>query len=228
MAIKYTFEVKIVPYEIIMKKTNMSAIFENFKVLRDDMRSKGWIIDAFNFVYKKQDYIVLVKLFLEKEKVPDFALLKVEIIQSNNFNKTITIPVNSNGFMIDARTLRLFFNIDFAENLGEILQQFSKHFSTFIPVQVSVNKSEILKERMTNSLSKSDSENPEKIYCFALKRNPLSKKRTVYNDNKTRILRPELYERFKNENTISFCYAADDLKSKSDEEIIKNFSLKQA
>ena len=31
----------------------MNNILQNITVLRDDMKSKGWIITAFNFTYKK-------------------------------------------------------------------------------------------------------------------------------------------------------------------------------
>ena len=52
-------------------------------------------------------------------------------------------------------------------------------------------------------------------------------KRTKYNDNKTRLLRPSLYDHFKNDKTISFCYKPLPSDEKDDNIIILNFSKNQ-
>ena len=155
---------------------NQVSIFENFKSLKIDMKKNGWIIEAFNFRYKNLDYIVLAKLYQKQEKRPKYALLKTEIIRANDANHNITLSVNSNGFMTDAKSLRDFFNIQYSENLGNILQQFNQHFSRFIPIQINPLKSQNLKDAMIISLSKSDSEDPNKIFCFTVRRNPNKKK----------------------------------------------------
>ncbi len=190
------------------------------------MIEKGWVIEAFPFNYKSNDYIILTKLYQHHEKRPKYALLKTEIIKSDNINKSLTLPVNSNGFITDARTLREFFNIAYSKNLGDILKQFEVHFSGFIPTKVNPKKSENFKKLMLSSLSKSDSEDPEKIYCFTVRRNPNKEIRSLFNDNKSRLLRPNLYLKFKEEPTISFCYSKNIIDEKSDEEILLNFSKK--
>lgn len=165
-----------------------------------------------------------MKLYQINEAKPKFALLKTEIIKADDSQSSLILPVNSNGFMIkDVKTFRLFFNIDFSENLGEILQQFNKYFSSFIPIEVNPNKSETLKETMVSSLSRSDSQDPTKIYCFTVKRNPNNNTRTVFNDNKTKLLRPNLYLKFKEDTTISFCYSQNKNDEDSDEEILLKF-----
>lgn len=199
-------------------------VFENFKLLKLDMIENGWIIEAFPFCYKGNDYIVLAKLYQQHEKRPKYALLKTEIIKIDNTNNSLIIPVNSNGFIIDAKTLRIFFNIEYSKNLGDILKQFENHFSKFVPVQINPNKSENLKNSMISSLSKSDSEDPLKVYCFTVRRNPNKESRSLFNDNKTRLLRPYLYSKFKDEPTISFCYSKNKNDEKSDKEILSSFS----
>ncbi len=47
---------------------NPKPIFENFKLLKNDMEKNGWIIEAFNFNFKSIEYIILVKLYLKHEK----------------------------------------------------------------------------------------------------------------------------------------------------------------
>jgi hypothetical protein len=200
------------------------SIFENFKLLRADMIENGWVIEAFPFNYKSNNYTILAKLYQQNDHRPKYALLETEILRSDNIDKSLIIPVNSNGFMTDARTLREFFDIDYSPNIGDILHQFNEYFSRFIPTQVNPNKSESLKSSMIYSLSRSDSEDPNKIYCFTIRRNHNNGRRTPFNDNKSRLLRPSLYSKFKEEPTISFCYSINYKDEKSDEEIIKSFS----
>lgn len=190
------------------------------------MEINGWIIEAFPFDYKNNNYIVLVKLYQKNEKKPKYSLLEIEIFAENDFKKSLTTPVNKNGFMIDAKTLRKFFGIEYSKNLGEILNQFKRFFSKFIPTTIIDKKSEKLKKAMIFSLSSSDSEDPDKEYCFAVKRNPSNKRRTLFNDNKTRLLRPDLYKKFQNDASISFCYSANRCDEKTDEEVLSNFSKK--
>ena len=128
--------------------------------------------------------------------------------------------------LINARTLREYFGIEWSENLGNILHQFNEHFAQFIPEKVDLSKSKLIKIAMTKSLSESDSEDPSKIYCYGVRRNPDNGTRSIFNDNKSRLLRSKLYEKFMGENTISFCYSSDKKREKNDSQIIKNFTKK--
>lgn len=202
------------------------AVFDKFKQLKQDMDAKGWVIEGFYFLYKDVSYIVLAKKYLADEVRQKYALLKLEIMKELNMSDSLTVPVNSNGFLLDqvgVKRFREFFNIDYADNLGDIIQQFCQHFSKFIPIEVNLKKSIQLEKIMISSLSNSDSENPNKVYCFTVKRLAIGN-RTVFNDNKTRLLRPTLYEKFKNDKKISFYYSEDEGKLKSDAEIIISFS----
>ena len=79
---------------------------------------------------------------------------------------------------------------------------------------------------------KDSSENPNKIYCYKVKRNSKRadgtlRERSVYNDNKTRILRPELYEVLGIDKNLSFCYYENPEDEKSDTEIILNWTKRK-
>lgn len=39
------------------------APLENLKVIRDELKERNWVVDAFLFHYKKQEYVVLVKVY---------------------------------------------------------------------------------------------------------------------------------------------------------------------
>lgn len=57
------------------------CVFASFKLLKEDMESLGWVIEAFLFKYKNYTYIVLAKLYQENERKPKFALMKAEFIR---------------------------------------------------------------------------------------------------------------------------------------------------
>lgn len=202
-------------------------IFENFKLLKADMEEKGWVIEAFSFSYKNVNYVVLVKLYQAHEiKENRYSLLRVEFLKTKNINDNLIVPANARELLTDARTLREYFGIEWSNNLGNILRQFSEHFAQFIPDKVGSSKSNIFKVAMTKSLSESDSEDPRKIYCYAVRRNHNNGTRSVFNDNKSRLLRPKLYEKFMDEHTVSFCYSLNSKREKTDAEIISNFTKK--
>ncbi|MBO1913728.1 hypothetical protein J4G37_54055, partial [Microvirga sp. 3-52] len=122
-----------------------------------------------------------------------------------------------------------YFNIEYTENIGNILRQFNQQLSTFIPSKVIETKSNIQKEAMVRSLNQSDAENPNKQYCYAVRRNPIKAdgtlgQRSLYNDNKTRLLRPELYQKLNVDKNLSFCFSVDLNEEKTNENIIYNWA----
>lgn len=139
-------------------------------------------------------------------------------------NERLVSAVNANGFMTEAKLLRAFFDIEYGENLGNLLSQFNEYFAQFIPTHVSLGKSPYVEEAMVISLSKSDSQDPNKRFCYGVMRNSDGRQRTPFNDNKTRLLRPTLYPEFSSDLSISFCYSTDANDHKSDAVIIQNFS----
>lgn len=208
----------------------MPHIFENLKTLKTDMETKGWIMDSFLFQYKRIQYIVLVRLYTENERKPQYALLKLEFIRQDNLDSRLLIPVNVNGFLTDIvpiGDIRAFFGVEYQENLGVFIEQFYERLAGFIPTEVSENKSDAERRAMVADLSRNDSENPNKIYCIGVRRNSVvdgvQRHRSIYNDNKTRLLRPDLYSEFADDDTISFCYSENAEDENTKEEIMRNF-----
>ena len=198
---------------------------ENLRLLKAEMEKNDWIICSFLFSYKRIEYAVLVNRFTEKEKKKDrYALVKLQFIDINKPSKSLVVEANSKCLIIDTKTLRAFFNIEYGENLGDILKQFTQYLGNNIPLQIPKEYSGIEKRLMVISLSKSDSEDPDKVFCFNIKRNPNGGRRTQYNSDKTKILRPNLFKFFSNDTNISFLYSSDRLKEKDDNYILKNFA----
>lgn len=202
---------------------------ENIKYIKTDMENKGWVISSFLFTYKAQKYVVLVELYSKEEIKPDYALLKLHFLKENNFDDDLETPANSYSLMTDAKRLREYFGIAYSDNLGDILRQFSEKLGKYIPRKFELPKTDLERKAMVHSLGCKESNEPDKIYCYDVRRNGhkmdgTPKKRSPYNDNKTRLLRPILYKRFYKDNTLSFCYSDKQIDEKSDDDITLNFT----
>lgn len=200
-------------------------MLSNLKLLNDDMKNKGWIITSFTFRYKTVNYIVLVKSFLSEEKKGNkYSLVKLEFMKENNLEDSLLVEANSRKIFVDAKIFREYFGIAYVPNLGDIFKHFYGIFGKSIPSTIKIVNTDFEKTAMVKSLSLSDSEDPTKIYCTNVRRNPEGQKRSVFNSDKTKILRPRLYQYFKDEESISFCYSNDECKNNDDPTILKNFS----
>ena len=200
-------------------------MLSNLKLLNDDMKNKGWIITSFTFRYKTINYIVLVKRFLSEEKRENkYSLVKLEFMKENDLEDSLLVEANSRQIFVDAKIFRQYFGIAYVPNLGDIFKQFYGIFGKSIPSTIKIVNTDFEKTAMVKSLSISDSEDPTKIYCTNVRRNPEGQKRSVFNSDKTKILRPRLYEYFKDEESISFCYSNDECRNNDDPTILKNFS----
>ena len=212
----------------------MRRPLQNLRTLKADMEKKGWIIDSFKFRYKKIDYIVLVMLIDPDEDRPPYALVKLDFLNARNFSHHLLVYANAGGLMISAKELRIFFGIRYEENLGDILQQFTELLGFHIPESVSHSRSSIENKAIVHKVSQSGCEEPDKIYCYTVKRNPVimdpktgqtrQTKRTPENDTKTRMLRKTLYDRLGKDDSISFCYSDDPSMSRTDEEVITSWA----
>ena len=76
---------------------------------------------------------------------------------------------------------------------------------------------------MIASLSKSASEDLNKIYCFAVKRNARGSKRSELNGIKAHLLRSSLFKKYKDDDSISFCIS-NNKEERTDSEIMQSFS----
>ena len=164
-------------------------------------------------------------------------MVQLDFLNSANFKHHLLVSANARGIMLSAEELRRFFGIRYSENLGDILQQFTELLGFHVPEKVSVSKTKIEKQAIAHKIAQTGCEDPDKIYCYTVKRNPViidlktgenrQAKRTKENDTKTRMLRRTLYARLGKDESISFCYSDDPAMSRTDEEIISNWTAKK-
>ena len=192
----------------------MRRPLQNLHLLKADMEKKGWMIDSFKFRYKKINYIALVILFSPDEPKDKYALVQLDFLNAANVNHHLLVSANAGGIMLSAEELRMFFGIRYAENLGDILQQFTELLGFQVPEKVSDSKTNTEKQAITHKMTQTGCEEPDKVYCYTVKRNPVildektgeknQTKRTPENDSKTRMLRRTLYDRLGKDNPSAF------------------------
>lgn len=202
--------------------------FKNLPKLLNDMRSKKWIIDSFQFRYKEETYIVLLTIYKKEEHKPSkYAVAKIEFIKLNDINSSINAYVDFfNVHFNNRQEFCNFFNVENKFANRELFNDFSEIFSNYIPKEKIINKSEI-ERRIIGS--RVEGGNPNAIYCYDVRRNGKKEDgspnvRSIENSNKAETLRPKLYEKYSNDTNLSFFFSDDQSKEKSDEEIIKAFS----
>ena len=191
-------------------------MFNNLKILVNHLKEIGWIIDIFRFQYNGIRCIVLIKLFLENERKKN----------PYDINDCIEIEADLyNLYFNKVRDFREFFNIEYSPNIGDIFKQFKEYFSKNIPIKPNDNINQQERILLYQSLNHEEEEN--KIYCYRLIRlgikNGVQQKRSIYRDNKARLLRPSLYEKVKDDKTITFAFTDEGCIEKNDEEILNNF-----
>lgn len=122
-------------------------MLKNLKLLKDEMKNKGWTICSFIFSYKNTRYIVLVKRFVGNEIRNDkYALVKLQFMKESDLNDSLEIEANSNKLIADAQMLREYFGINYSNNIGDILKQFTLQFGNSIPTEVKDTISELEKK----------------------------------------------------------------------------------
>ena len=211
----------------------MSLPLRNLKALRDAMRKQGWVVTCFDFTYKKRGYYVTVTDYVNSPKPDDFALVHLCFMRKTDITDSLSVPANQGGLMVEAQTLREFFGIEWVENLGDILHQFTEQFGKWIPVEIK-DLSEGQKKAVVRQLGISDaSDDPDKIYCIDVRRSGKKsdgslKKRSPFNSQKSEFLRPELYAKFKDDLNLRFCYSVDPSAEKTDRQIIASVAARES
>lgn len=162
------------------------------------------------FNYKKEDYVVILKLYNDTERKPsEYAKVKLEFIRANNINESIQayadfyeVHFNSLNEVVD------FFNINKGTGNRNLFVDFSEIFSTFIPDEKHEEKQGLI-QRLQGS--RCEGNNPNSIYCYDVRMNGETdgrkNTRSKENSNKAFTLRRSLYEKYKEDKNLSFFFS---------------------
>lgn len=120
------------------------------------------------------------------------------------------------------KKIREFFGIEYSKN-GDLFQIFYEALGTVIPQTYNhVRKDEGLKKNtLLNYVVENDPKDPNRKYLFDVRKN--GGKRSPFNDEKTKLARPEIYSVFENQLEVSFFYSMNPDDQNDDETILRNY-----
>lgn len=98
------------------------------------------------------------------------------------------VEANSNSLLDDIKSIRKYFGIAYGPNMGQFAQILNGVVPTQVPNPNSYDKTPL--ECLNSSLSRSDSEDPTKIYCYGTIMNRVEKQQSPFGSNKTKLNRP--------------------------------------
>lgn len=203
------------------------SIVNNIGYLKQDLRDNGWHMTAFLFEYKNIEYDVLFEDIDNLSKNNDYASVKLTFIDIDHPNRTYIVEANQTKMFFQPKEFRAFFGIEYSDNLGDIFTQFFERFLTFVPATVPLNLNERQNNEIDRCLAQNDNRNPNAIYCYDARRlgirNGVQLHRSVFITNLTKRKKPDLYEYFANEPTVTFYYSPNAEDELSTIDIINRF-----
>ena len=202
------------------------ALMNNIGILLEDLRRNKWHITAFQFDYKDKNYIVLFEDITNLQLIANRYLALLTFIDKADETRILQVKANTYCFEIDAKKFREYFGIEYVQKLGDVFKQFYERFGKAIKKSHLTEFNEQTKQLLVKRLSYNDKDNANAICCYKVIRNGIydgkQRHRTPFNRDKTKLLRPELYNLFKADDTLSFCYR--ETAPLSDKEICLQFA----
>lgn len=207
--------------------------------LRNSLREAGYFITAFSFEFNHVESFVLfedARVLGREAKYVSAVLTFRDLLNADRF---VEVTANAGGIDLNnsnKREFYKFFHIQYGK-FANFWQQFNEKLNSAISPVFHKPTDTSTVNAIIRQLGKRNNEpDPNAIYCYSAFRLPLDSRtnlqmhRTPFMDQKTRMLRPRLYERIhaEIEQSVTFRYTADPTKELSDEEILRQFALCEA
>lgn len=201
------------------------APMANISALLNDLQKTHWHITAFPFHFKKVNYIVIFEDIANLPLVAGKYLVLLTFIDKSDENRKLQVKANDYGFEFNVKQFRKYFGIQYSPNLGDIFKQFYAYFGQFVPESRVIHLDTETQQAVIKQLSHNDRDNSNAQCCYKVIHNGIyngvQHRRTPFNSDKTKLLRPSLYETLGGDDTLSFCYRENN--SLTDIEIYEQF-----
>lgn len=207
-------------------------VWENLKTYISAMKVEKRTFSGFEFRFKTSVYIGVLSITENDLKENKYAIAKIFIYKNNLTNSLIVYPTwKDMSISPNIAAFYSFFEIDTAYNgnhFKELKKIFMSNVDSFVPSKFQHTLNRDVEELVVNTIVANDPKDPNKRYCTGIKLNGLKsdgkrKQRTDYNDEKSRFIKPELYEIVGNHKEISFNYSKNIEDKNDDPEILHRF-----
>lgn len=204
------------------------------KELRADMISKEKAVIVFRFNYRQLEYFVAICLLTDEDrnkKEAEYALVRLCFMHAENINDYLDCYANSKKITAGMTELRTFLGVEYQEDGIAWINGFLDYFGQHIPVNIPVMQDEEEHNAILHTICRHENRNPNRIYRSYMFRNGeengKQKHRTEYNGQLASIRFPNIYPKFQEDKTISFAFTEDEFAEKTEEEILRNFEIRE-
>lgn len=204
----------------------MEIRFKNLPLLLNDMRQSEWTIDAFDFRYKGEDFIVILQLYGDKKRPSRHALAALEFFREGDLKESVRAYLDFyEVFFFSSEEFCRFFDVVPGRANRDLFLDFSEAFAECIPAKRNKFPTPQQRARM---LRRCEGNNPDAIYCYGIFRNGVTpsgeqKYRRTENSNKAALACPQLYLKLREDRTLSFCFTDDPTRRRTEAEILQEY-----
>ena len=178
----------------------------NFNILKSNLRRLDRLVSVLKFEYNG---ITCYMVFHVLDKPIDL-IWTIELTFHNPQDKTYDFEcyANQQRMSFEFSQFANFFHIAKGDGTHKValVQNFYSYLNNTMDTNVPERYSNIEAQYMCNCILH-NSKNDQKIYITNVKRNWGERKRTPYNNDKAAALYPDIYNEFRNQIEISFCFS---------------------
>lgn len=208
-------------------------VWENLKKHISEMKSSERTFSGFEFRYKKFDCIGILSIVESDLETSKYGIAKIYVYKNQDLDNCLVVYPSWTDMSISPNITAFynFFEIETSYNgdhFKELKANFMSNTDLFIPPNFQSNLAPAIERASIHTLISNDPVDPNKRYCIGLKlngnkKNGNRKKRTDYNDEKSRHLKKRLYAIVGEHKEISFNYSKNIKEEKDDWEILRRF-----
>ncbi len=179
-------------------------MFDNLISFLADMRNIGWHIASFLYTYNGVRTAVSVEDTACFEPSNQWVICRLTFFDLDDETRVFQTETSHQSFQASITDIRHFFKIKYVPNPRDFLDSFYTHFAEHTPHNVNrhpdLNEEDAIK-RTYERLG----ENPY-TNCYGIIHNRDNGQRRPQNSDKAIKYAPDIYEHYKNDTNISFCF----------------------
>lgn len=176
----------------------------NIKSFLEDMERKYYLIDTYLFTYNNVNTVVLVERNECFNVHSKWTIGRLTFFDIDEADRILRTEVSERSFECSVTEIRKYFKISYVESIKGFLENFYAYFNAYTPPKTkevkTINEEQTLKKHYV-----SQGENPF-TNCYGIIHNANKGQRRPCNTDKARRYAPEIYNYFKNDTNISFCF----------------------
>lgn len=208
-------------------------VWENLKKHISEMKWSERTFSGFEFRYKNFECIGILSIVESDLKKNKYAITKIYVYKNQDLDNCLVVYPSWTDMSISPNISAFynFFEIETSysgDHFMELKADFISDTDSFVPPNFQPNLAPVIERVSVHTLISNDPTDPNKRYCIGLKLNGIKKdgdrkKRTDYNDEKSRQLKEKLYVIVGEHKEISFNYSKNIEDEKDDWEILRRF-----